>query len=68
MRCFNCERKTKLMSMCCKWCKNNFCIHCLPIEIHLCTHSDLCKSAKQELLHDQLYKNKTQSDGNYVKI
>lgn len=67
-RCAWCKKRTRLLEIECKWCKSEFCISCLPIEIHICPETHECKSAKQELLSETLNKNKTESNGNYIKI
>ncbi len=59
MKCFSCKKKTSI-GLKCKWCSIEFCSYCINIDIHLCSKSDICKSAKQILLSDQLNKNKTE--------
>ena len=68
VRCYSCNKKTRLLEIECKWCKNLFCTSCIAIEAHSCSGKDLCKSAKQELLEKQLDQYKTVSSNNYVKF
>lgn len=68
VRCHCCNKKTRLLEIKCKWCNHMFCTACLAIEVHKCEQKDMCKSAKQELLENELEKYKTISSNNYVKI
>lgn len=61
-KCTNCKRKTTISnSMDCKWCKNHYCIGCLSIEIHKCSHVSDCKQVALNDLSNKLESGKTNS-------
>lgn len=54
-KCTNCKKKTTISnSMNCKWCINSYCIGCLSIEIHQCSHIAECKKAALKDLSNKL--------------
>lgn len=61
-KCSFCKRKASLgTSLDCKWCKNTYCIGCLPFEIHKCEKIDDYKENALKDLYSKLESGKTTS-------
>lgn len=68
-RCSCCNKKIGINGIDCKWCGAHVCVSCVFPEKHACTSLCELKSAKQQVLKENLENGKTtttHNEHNYV--
>lgn len=69
MKCLFCKKKCSSVNMSvCKWCVQEMCMICLPIEKHKCIGMQKCKDFEKNKLTCMLENSKTVSTSNYSKF
>lgn len=68
-RCKSCNKKTAVVNLLvCKFCNNEHCISCNPIEKHNCDNAEKCKQDARILLSEYLMSSKCVNTGNLEKM
>lgn len=53
MKCFNCKKRLGGVSITCSYCKNEYCVGCIQLEIHGCECIHLKIEKELKILQDK---------------